>query len=301
MAVTLRPITAENWHDIIKLNPADDQKRFVEPNLLSITEAQFIKGYKPLAIYADETAVGFLMYYYEDDGGGCYWIDRFMIGAEHQRRGYAKAALQTLITMFRAQPDCNAISLTHVEGNTVASKLYTGFGFTYTGERDENNEPEMVLPVVQPPDVVLKPITRDNWRECIKLEVDDAQKQFVAPNSYSLAEASFHPERVPLGVYASGQLVGFGMYNTVFEYDALWIYRLMIDKRHQGKGYGKAATLLMIEAMKQIPDCQTIGVSYVVGNTAAEKLYLSVGFEDNGMRMNNQIGVVMKVNQNGSK
>jgi diamine N-acetyltransferase len=56
----------------------------------------------------------------------------------------------------------------------------------------------------------------------------------------------------------------------------------MIDERFQGRGYGKAALLEIIEAMKQTEDCREIYLSFVPENTGAEKLYLSVGFENTG-------------------
>src|SRR5262245_38753883 len=39
--------------------------------------------------------------------------------------------------------------------------------------------------------VTLRPVTRENWRAVARLEVAEGQRQFVAPNVYSLAEAAY--------------------------------------------------------------------------------------------------------------
>ena len=60
--------------------------------------------------------------------------------------------------------------------------------------------------------IELKPVTRDNWRECIRLEVAQDQKAFVAPNVGSLAESRFEPHYEPRAIYADGRMAGFAMY-----------------------------------------------------------------------------------------
>lgn len=72
------------------------------------------------------------------------------------------------------------------------------------------------------------------------------------------------------------------MYGFDTDDNKFYLGRLMVDAQHQGKGYGKAATLEVIERMKKIEDCQEIYFSLVPENTAAEKLYASVGFERTG-------------------
>ncbi len=43
--------------------------------------------------------------------------------------------------------------------------------------------------------IELRKITWDNWEECLNLEVADEQKNFVAPNDYSIAQAYVHLTR----------------------------------------------------------------------------------------------------------
>ena len=131
-------------------------------------------------------------------------------------------------------------------------------------------------------DISLRDITPENFRECIDLKVADAQLKFVATNLMSIAQAKIYPTANPLAVYAGDEMVGFVMYGFDTDDERFYLVRLMIDEKYQGKGYGKAATLEVIERMKEIEDCREIFLSFVPENTGAEKLYQNVGFQRTG-------------------
>jgi diamine N-acetyltransferase len=127
----------------------------------------------------------------------------------------------------------------------------------------------------------LAEITPENFRAVIKLKVADAQKTFVATNVYSIAESKIYPYLEPLAIYAENELVGFTMPGCDPDTGKYYIVRLMIDEAHQGKGYGKAAMLKIIEYFRSKPDCTEIYLSFVPGNPA-ESFYLNAGFELTG-------------------
>ena len=52
----------------------------------------------------------------------------------------------------------------------------------------------------------------------------------------------------------------------------------MIDKDHQGKGYGRAALSKAIEEIRQIPGITKILISHVRNNAKAKDFYASFGF-----------------------
>lgn len=128
--------------------------------------------------------------------------------------------------------------------------------------------------------VTLREINKNNWSECIKLKVDEKQINFVASNVYSLAESKFEASFFPLAIYDRETMVGFLMYGK--DDGNWWICRLMVDKNHQKKGYGKAAMLKAIEILRNKPECDRIFTSYEPENLVAQKLYLSLGFEKTG-------------------
>ena len=135
----------------------------------------------------------------------------------------------------------------------------------------------------------LREITPENFSAVINLDVADDQKLFVAPNVKSIAQSKIYPDSVPLAVYNDDELVGFVMYGYDPDDEKYYLGRLMIDARHQGKGYGKAATLEVIRRMSEIEGCRSIYLSFVPENTGAEKLYSSVGFQRTGKLNGNEI------------
>lgn len=130
--------------------------------------------------------------------------------------------------------------------------------------------------------VTLREITPENFRECVNLKVADNQKTFVASNVYSIAQAKIFPSRNPFAIYANDEMVGFVMYGFDEEDRRFYIGRLMIDERFQGKGYGTAAVLQVIEKLRENADCREVYLSFVPENTGAEKVYQNIGFERTG-------------------
>lgn len=131
--------------------------------------------------------------------------------------------------------------------------------------------------------VSLRPITKGNWVQCAELQVGEGQENFVMPNVWSLAQAGVDPVRVPLAIYDEEVMVGFIMYNDKPLDDGTYrISRVLIDRAHQGKGYGRAAVTEVIERMRQIPDCKEITLEYSPHNSVAQHLYTSLGFEPVG-------------------
>ena len=130
--------------------------------------------------------------------------------------------------------------------------------------------------------VTLRPITRDNLWAVVDLKRHPGQEAFAADNIDSIANAYVEPTFVPLGVYAGDALVGFAMYGQHPESGAWWVIRLMIDRDHQGKGYGRAAMEAMIAMMAERVGCEEIVTSFVPENTVAGALYSSLGFVPTG-------------------
>jgi len=135
--------------------------------------------------------------------------------------------------------------------------------------------------------VHLRNITLDNFYECVSLEVGESQKGFVASNVKSLAEAKVNSNLFPLAIYDAKvmgyekpqlPMVGFTMYEVTA--GTGFILRLMIDRKYQRQGYGRAAMLEVIRRLKLNPDVEAIATSYQRGNKATAKLYRSLGFID---------------------
>jgi len=136
----------------------------------------------------------------------------------------------------------------------------------------------------------LRPVTRDNWRELIKLQVHEDQQHFVASNVFSIAEAQFgdeyegHWDFSPFGIYDDDVPVGFSMFGLNYDHPRYqaFIIRLMVDKNHQKKGYGHFGMEKMLELLRADERIRQIGISYEAENDVARKLYASLGFVEPG-------------------
>jgi len=129
--------------------------------------------------------------------------------------------------------------------------------------------------------ITLKEITRDNFWDCISLEVDPEQVEFVTSNAVSIAQSKVQPECIPMAVYDDDLMVGFVMYCIDEDDSEYWIYRMMIDKNHQSKGYGKNAMELLLEKIKEDKSRNKIFLG-VHKESVAANMYKSFGFEFNG-------------------
>lgn len=144
----------------------------------------------------------------------------------------------------------------------------------------------------------LEKVNGKNVWELIALRVDDSQKEFVAPNDMSIIEAytaiTANGHAFPFGIYDGDVPVGFCMVG--FGVDDDWpdppaiargsynLWRLMIDRRYQGRGYGRAAMGLILDFIRSMPcgKAETCWLSYEPENTAAKALYASFGFMETG-------------------
>lgn len=131
--------------------------------------------------------------------------------------------------------------------------------------------------------IMLKPITVENWEIAADLLVKPEQEDFLTPNVKSIAESKFHPELMPLGIFANGNMVGFSMHAVTPEDNQLWIVRFMIAAEHQGKGYGTLALRKLLARLAvEHRDREHANIGYHTQNSAAERLYLAAGGERMG-------------------
>ncbi len=133
MAVELRPVTADNFDDLVRLSVRDDQQGLVTPNLYSLAQARVYPDWQPMGIYADGTPVGFIMWGIAPDlSGPEWWIIRLMIAAGQQGRGYGRAAMLEALERLRCA-GAEAVYISFEPENAVAETLYRSLGFQDTG------------------------------------------------------------------------------------------------------------------------------------------------------------------------
>jgi diamine N-acetyltransferase len=134
--------------------------------------------------------------------------------------------------------------------------------------------------------IEFRKVDERNWRAVIALDVHTHQASFIASNLFSLAESYAKPggcEHYPLAIYEEDELVGFALYACDHEDAGIqWIKRFMIDKKYQGRGFGKIALVKLIALITEGERCEEIRLTVSPENTVAQKLYESVGFINTG-------------------
>ncbi|MEZ9865215.1 GNAT family N-acetyltransferase [Vibrio breoganii] len=132
-------------------------------------------------------------------------------------------------------------------------------------------------------------VTKDNLREVVNLKLDETQIGFVSDNVLSMAQAAVNPDYQPRAVVVKGQIVGFLMYSEWLNADwapvprpnEYYIFRVMTDRNHQGKGYGR---LMMNKVLEEIraKNPKAIHIGYSESNQVARNFYQSLGFVEYG-------------------
>ena len=131
----------------------------------------------------------------------------------------------------------------------------------------------------------LEPVTVASRAAVERLETAPGQEGFVESVAECLAEADRRRCWRPVGVYDGDALIGFAMYGFFWEYlpfGRLWLDRLLIDKKYQGKGYGKRVVLALLDRLRTEYSCDTIYLSVYETNSHAIHLYQQIGFHFNG-------------------
>ncbi len=130
--------------------------------------------------------------------------------------------------------------------------------------------------------ITLRPITKENFWDCIDLIVFPEQDHFVTSNAISIAQSKVQPECIPLAIYNEETMVGFLMYCLDSDDDEYWIYRLMIDQHYQGQGFATEALHQVIELIKDDKTRHQIFLGVHLKSESAVHIYEQAGFTFNG-------------------
>ncbi|MDO8875731.1 MAG: GNAT family N-acetyltransferase [Pseudolabrys sp.] len=131
-------------------------------------------------------------------------------------------------------------------------------------------------------EIRLEPIGASNKKAVLALELAQDQQDFLADNASSLKEAASDDDARPRAVVAGNRVVGFLMYDAGEDDGEALIYRFMIDRRNQGRGYGRAALSALLKEIRALGHVRDALVCYMPENEGARRLYQSAGFVDEG-------------------
>ena len=139
-------------------------------------------------------------------------------------------------------------------------------------------------------DMTLRVVDPGNRPAVELLRVAADQEDFVDGVTASLREAAAKPHCRPWyrAVYAGAEPVGFvmladgvppGTAEIPWRY---YLWRMLIDARFQGRGYGRAALDLVVDHVRTRPSAATLVTSIVAGEGSPLGFYLRYGFRATG-------------------
>jgi len=133
----------------------------------------------------------------------------------------------------------------------------------------------------------LRPVTDANVDALIKLAVAPDQQGLVAPVAASLAQASVRTPGRPLAIHDGGQPVGLLLLwdsrrDRDDPADELYVWRLLIDARHQRRGFGTLAMRWVIDEARRL-GVASVGLSHQMQPGHAGPFYERLGFRYTGV------------------
>ena len=235
--------------------------------------------------------------------------------SEHWGKGYAVESLTALVEyLFEERGVTRAFGMLHPD-NPASAMVLERSGFLFEGHTKlsywlgEENSDDLIYGLIRPDwehwrdrprhppaEVRLVEVTRDNEEEVLGLKTHKSQEEFVAPMVWSFVDA-FIPEVIdgaPVvpwmrAVVADDEIVGFVMVAVTTEHHPEpYLWRLLVDRRHQRRGIGGQALDLVEEECRQMGDT-TLLTSWVDGKGSPAPFYRARGYQATGRIVDGEI------------
>jgi RimJ/RimL family protein N-acetyltransferase len=232
----------------------------------------------------------------------------YTFAAEHWGNGYAQESAAALVDyLFEEVEVTRVFGMLHPD-NPASAMVMERSGFLFEGHLrqsfwlDGEVSDDWIYgltrddwavwrgrPTGRPTTVELVPITADNQSDVAQLTTHHTQRRFVAPVDQSFADALF-PEVVdgaPVepwmrAVSADGDLVGFVMLAAMTDHHPdPYLWRFLIDRRHQRRGIGGRALALVLEESRA-NGATAMLTSWVEGKGSPRPFYERNGFVPTG-------------------
>ncbi|MYW17414.1 GNAT family N-acetyltransferase [Streptomyces sp. SID2955] len=195
-----------------------------------------------------------------------------LLAAEEVARGWGCVLMETVVPVAA----------------TAALRLFATLGYT---ERNRGMEKRLgAAPPALPPDRHARPMTAaefDAWQEAESERYARTWIDRGIPEAAARAKArDDHARLLPRGLGTDGMLFSVlehegGRVGTLWvalEEARAYVFDVETDPAHRGRGHGRA---LMLVAERQAIEAgrPVLGLNVFAGNTPAERLYASLGYE----------------------
>ncbi len=238
------------------------------------------------------------------DSGGDIATIGYTVAPSHQGRGLAREAVGAVVDRLFSATGVHRVEASLDPRNLASARLVEGLGFVLEGtaratERDgdgwsddaryallaDDHAAWAARPQDPPADVRLVEITPATARALTEVRTHPSQRRFVSTVADSYADAMF-PDVIngaPVvprlrAIEADGELVGFMMLaEATPHHPEPYLWRLLIDRRHQRRGIGDRALSLLVDDLRAAGHAG-LGVDWHLGPGSPEAFYLARGF-----------------------
>jgi diamine N-acetyltransferase len=144
-------------------------------------------------------------------------------------------------------------------------------------------------------------VTEGDRAAALALERGPGDDRFVSSVEQSFADAIEHPEACARywGVYDGDELVGFTMISDNVPQATLdadptlagpyFLWRLLIDRRHQRRGYGSATLDAVVAYVRSRPNGDVLITSAGQGDGSPQPFYERYGFVPTGEILEDEV------------
>ncbi|MGQ7348100.1 GNAT family N-acetyltransferase [Streptococcus suis] len=132
----------------------------------------------------------------------------------------------------------------------------------------------------------LELVNKDNFEAVLQVQLASEDQRRVASVEYSLAQAWLYKDSgmiLPYAVLSGRKVVGFAMLSIEPKDNSYYLWRLLIDKNHQNRGYGKEVIRQVIGLAQEDSLCRKVTMHYVIGNHKMRYILEKFGFQSVGM------------------
>ena len=132
----------------------------------------------------------------------------------------------------------------------------------------------------------VRPVDAANLEAVMKLQVAAGQKRMVSNVERSLAQVAYEPAGRAVAMFSGEEAVGMMLlYDMRLDKDKpadqLYVWRILVDAQHQGRGFGRQAMLWVVEEARRL-GMKSVGLSHVELDGHAGPFYQKLGFRYTG-------------------
>jgi RimJ/RimL family protein N-acetyltransferase len=231
----------------------------------------------------------------------------YTLARPHWGRGYASEAAGALVAdlvtrvgvqrVYGELDPANVASQRVLEAVGLVFESHTRKSYLWRGEWTDNMSYAATAeewlawrdrPSGPPAEVALEPITAESVLAYLELRTHHSQERFVAPMPRSFAQALYPPEEhgrrlTPqlYGVSADDLPAGFCMLLDATPESPPYLWRLLVDRLHQGRGIGRRALSELVELLTR-QGHRSLQLSFLPARGGPQRFYERIGFRPTG-------------------